>query len=58
MWPAQFSSKAGAPALKAFIREAGYATAVGAVGAIAYKVIIKDPTSKQIDDYYKEHPSK
>lgn len=52
---AKFSSKAGAPALKAFIRESGKATVVGAVGALIYKVVIKDPTTKQIDDYYKEH---
>ena len=51
----KFSSKAGAPALKAFIREAAKGAAIGTVGAIVYKVVIKDPTTRQIEEYYKEH---
>lgn len=54
----KFSAKAGAPALQAFIREAGKGAVIGTVGAIVYKVVIKDPTSRTIDDYYKAHPVK
>lgn len=54
----KFSTRAGAPALQAFIREAGKATAIATVGGLIYKVVIKDPTSACIDEYYKENPPK
>eukprot|EP00814_Leptocylindrus_danicus_P022664 CAMPEP_0116045644 /NCGR_PEP_ID=MMETSP0321-20121206/27745_1 /TAXON_ID=163516 /ORGANISM="Leptocylindrus danicus var. danicus, Strain B650" /LENGTH=61 /DNA_ID=CAMNT_0003527025 /DNA_START=63 /DNA_END=248 /DNA_ORIENTATION=- len=54
----KFSTKAGAPALQAFIREAGKATAIGAVGGLIYKVVIKDPTTASIEEYYRENPPK
>jgi len=47
---------AGAP-LASLMKVAVQGAALGFVAAMAYKVTIKDPTQRAVDEYYKKNPS-
>lgn len=48
---------AAGPPLQSLIKVAVQGCALGFVAAMAYKVTIKDPTQRDVEEYYKKHPS-
>ena len=45
------------PPLQGLIKVAVQGCVLGFIGAMAYKVAIKDPTQRDVEEYYKKHPS-
>merc|ERR1712071_278805 len=48
---------AAGPPLQGLVKVVVQGCALGLVAGLGYKVLIKDPTQRGVEEYYKKHPS-